>query len=53
MVPEGGTKEQDVEKKKVMAEGGRKENADGKMEQREFGKNEMSLGEGDRQTLLK
>lgn len=53
MVPDGGKKEQEVEKKKVMAEEGRKENAIGKMEQREFGKNEMSLGKGGRQTSLK
>lgn len=40
-------------KEKVMAEEGRKGNAIGKMEQREFGKNEMSLGKGGRQTSLK
>ena len=53
MVPEGEKKEHEVEKKKMMAEEGRKENADGKMEQREFGKNKMSLEKGDRQASRK
>ena len=53
MVPEGEKKEHEVEKKKMMAEEGRKENADGKMERREFGKNKMSLEKGNRQASRK
>lgn len=40
-------------KRKAMAEEGRKENEDGKMEQREAGKNKMSLEKGDGQASMK